>query len=84
METRYDRMKKREEERKMRVANIANIENELNEAKAVFEVIPDGGLVEFRERITVQRHISELKAMLADEQQAYDQTFADENDIPNL
>ena len=75
MKTRYDILKENAEIRKSRQKNIEELQPMLDEARALYAVIPDrhDDLEIIREREVVHRRIKELSALIEDEQKAIEE-----------
>lgn len=75
MKTRYDILKENTEIRQARQKNIAELQPMLDEARALYAVIPDrrDDLEIIREREVVFRRIKELSALIEDEQKAIEE-----------
>ena len=75
MKTRYDILKENAEIRQARQKNIAELQPMLDEARALYEIIPDrhDDLEIIREREVVFRRIKELSALIEDEQKAIEE-----------
>lgn len=65
METKFEREKRYAKERAMRQANIKDITEQLNEARAIYEVCNN-----YAERMVINRQIDSLEHQLYNEQTA--------------